>query len=108
MRKGNIITDPKITLSESSFWNYFVPKIILECFYSKIEKTGGRTPITETMPYDHEQWVGATNLIMDLYPLVKPGICDSVLDNNNNIVNFSTSMEIPVVQNKISVKYYQI
>ena len=41
---------------------------------------------------------------MDIYKLIKPGICDSILDDNNNIVNFSTDMELPVLVNKIVVK----
>ena len=40
---------------------------------------------------------------MDIYPLIKPGICDSILDSNNNIVNFSMDMDLPIVYNKIKV-----
>ena len=56
--------------------------------------------------YDGE-WEHITNLIMDIYPKIKPGICDSILDNNNNITNFSTQMERACLRNIINVQYYQ-
>ena len=90
------------TLSEQSFWNYFVPEKILKPFYSKQQY--GREAITESTKYDAPEWAAATALIMDIYKLIKPGICDSILDDNNNIVNFSTDMELPVLVNKIVVK----
>ena len=95
-RRGNIIGSNQTTLSEYSFWNYFVPSI-LKTYYSNT--------ITETTNYDSDIWKAATALIMDIYALVKPGICDSILDSNNNIVNFSTEMEIPILINKVTVKY---
>lgn len=90
------------TLSEQSFWNYFVPEKILKPFYSKQQY--GREAITESTKYDAPEWAAATALIMDIYKLIKPGICDSILDDNNNIINFSTDMELPVLVNKIVVK----
>lgn len=103
LRKGNLITTKAKTLSEQSFWNYFVPTMILDKYYKK--KYAGRQAITETTEYDSSEWQAATELIMDIYALIKSGICDSILDENNNIVNFSTDLELPVVYNKINVKY---
>ena len=103
LRKGNLITTKAKTLSEQSFWNYFVPTMILDKYYKK--KYAGRQAITETTEYDSTEWQAATELIMDIYALIKSGICDSILDENNNIVNFSTDLELPVVYNKINVKY---
>lgn len=97
MRKGHIILDNNMTLSENSFWNYIVPAII-EKYYPSI---GEASDIYGT------EWTHATNLIMDIYPLIKPGICDSILDNNNNITNFSTKMERACLRNIINVQYYQ-
>ena len=97
MRKGHIILDNNMTLSENSFWNYIVPTII-EKYYPDINDS---SDIYGTV------WTHATNLIMDIYPLIKPGICDSILDNNNNITNFSTQMERACLRNIINVQYYQ-
>lgn len=105
MRKGNLITTNEKTLSEQSFWNYFVPTFILDAIYSK--SAAGRNAIDETTEYDANEWKAATKLIMDIYALIKPGICDSILDENNNIVNFSSELEMPVLINKIEVKYKQ-
>ena len=93
------------TLSEQSFWNYFVPTKILDIYYRT--KGLGRQPITETTEYDSDEWKAATTLIMDLYPRFKAGICDSILDNNNNITNFSTEMERACLRNLIDVEYYK-
>ena len=103
LRKGNLITTKAKTLSEQSFWNYFVPTMILDKYYTK--KYAGRQAITETTEYDSTEWQAATELIIDIYALIKSGICDSILDENNNIVNFSTDLELPVVYNKINIKY---
>lgn len=105
MRKGNLIMSNDKTLSEQSFWNYFVPTFILDAIYK--HSGTGRNAITETTEYDAEEWKAASKLIMDIYALIKPGICDSILDENNNIVNFSSDLEMPVLFNKIEVKYKQ-
>ena len=98
MRRGNIILDdPSMTISEKSFWHYLVPEILKTCYN-----------IGPTSDINGADWTGATNLIMDIYPLVKPGICDSILDSNNNITNFSTDMERACIQNLVSVEYYNI
>ena len=102
IRRGNLNSPIAKSISENSFWNYFVP-IILDHFYANAGN--GREAINDTTDYDSIEWQAATKLIMDIYPLIKPGICDSILDEHNNIVNFSTDMEVPVVYNKINVKY---
>ena len=109
-RRGHLITEPAATISEQSFWQYFVEQKVLNGIYADTETdkakiAAGMSPIDVTTDYDSEEWKAACNLIMDIYPLVKPGICDSILDDNNNIVNFSTDMELPIVYNKINVKY---
>jgi hypothetical protein len=98
MRKGSISLDNEMTLSENSFWNYLVPKIIDTYYAGRIK--------ADSNIYDGE-WEHITNLIMDIYPKIKPGICDSILDNNNNITNFSTQMERACLRNIINVQYYQ-
>lgn len=102
MRKGHLIQQDEKTLSENSFWNFFVPKILS---YYNITKYTDDTAIATDI--DSNTWQCATNLIMDIYAKVKPGICDSILDNNNNITNFSTDMERACLQNKINVRYSQ-
>lgn len=106
MRKGYIKTVNEKTLSEYTFWNYFV-KDILDNFYSEKATNIVRSEyISDDTEFDADIWVKANNLIMDIYRKVKSGICDSILDNNNNIVNFSTAMECAALFNKITVKHY--
>lgn len=98
IRRGNFEGEPKVTLSEFAFWNYLVPEILKIAY-----PTGNLNGIYTKTDYDDEIWEAATKLIMDIYPLIKPGICDSILDSNNNIVNFSMDMDLPIVYNKIKV-----
>jgi hypothetical protein len=102
LRRGNLNSPQSRSISEDSFWNYVVPNMILSPYKNA---DAGREAINESTDYDSQEWEAATKLIMDIYPLIKPGICDSILDDNNNIVNFSTDMELPVLFNKINVKY---
>lgn len=97
LRKGNIILSNEKTLSEQSFWSYLVP-YILTTYYKDINSESD---------INGDAWTHATKLIMDLYPRFKPGICDSILDNNNNITNFSTEMERACLRNLINVEYYK-
>lgn len=103
IRRGNLNTPLTSSISENSFWNYFIPTFVLSCYSNT--SYADRKAITDESSYDSIEWLAASKLIMDIYALVKPGICDSILDDNNNIVNFSTDMEVPVVFNKINVKY---
>lgn len=94
-RKGNLIYDIHDTLSEYSFWNYFAKQIIND-YYPNIQ---------EDTDLDSQDWKQATRLLIDIYKLVKPGITDSILDDNNNIVNFSTDLDVAVLCNKVNVLY---
>jgi len=97
-RKGNLIGEAEHTLSESSFWNYFAPKII-----NKYYVRNGKPVFEVDSLVDSDEWLGAEQLIYDLYALVKAGICDSILDDNNNITNFSLGTEAAVVINKVNI-----
>lgn len=98
MRKGNIIGDHQYTISEASFWNYFACEEILKNYYKN-------TIDTDTYP-TNEYWVGASKLLYDLYVLIKASIDDSVLDDNNNITNFSMEQEGAIVINKLNTVQY--
>ena len=50
-------------------------------------------------------WTNIDNLVYDLYTQMKATFCDGVLDDNNNIVNFSMDNEIPVVRLNSTYKY---
>jgi len=50
-------------------------------------------------------WTDVDSLIYDLYTALKVVFADSVLDDNNNIVNYSMDSEIPVVRLNITYKY---
>lgn len=97
-RKGNILGDHEFTISEASFWNYFVCEKILKTHYK--DKL-----VIDTYP-TNEYWVGASKLLYDIYVLVKASIDDSILDDNNNITNFSMEQEGAIVYNKLNVIQY--
>lgn len=94
MRKGYELTNYENTISEKAFWMYFVPKIIRTYYYKHIQ---------EDTAMDSPWWKAITVLIQDLYCLCKPAFCDNILDEGNNIVNFSMSNEVAVV--RINVEY---
>lgn len=94
-RRGNFVTEPKSTLSEYSFWQYFAPSIIKK-YYPKI---------TESTDLNDDEWIHAEALIMDIYRLLKPGITDAILDDNNNIVNYSMDQDIAVVRCLPNISY---
>ena len=50
-------------------------------------------------------WQNIDNLIYSLYTQFKATFADSILDDNNNIVNFSMDNELPVVRLNIKYKY---
>jgi hypothetical protein len=93
-RKGYELTNYENTISEKAFWMYFVPKIIRTYYYKKIQ---------EDTSMDSPWWKAITILIQDLYCLCKPAFCDNILDDGNNIVNFSMSNEVAVV--RVNVEY---
>ena len=43
--------------------------------------------------------------LTNTYPLLKPAFSDSILDDNNNIVNFSCEQEIPVLRIRLNYAY---
>lgn len=94
MRKGYELTNYENTISEKAFWMYFIPKIIRTYYYKHIQ---------EDTAMDSPWWKAITVLIQDLYCLCKPAFCDNILDEGNNIVNFSMSNEVAVV--RINVEY---
>ena len=96
LRRGDLISNSDITLSEKDFWNYLI-KMLLNKYYA--------TKITETTPITDNAWTHAELLIIDLYKLFKPGISDSILDDNNNIVNYSMDQDIAIIRCKFNVKY---
>ena len=95
IRRGDIVSDTDDTLCEKYFWNYLV-KTILNKYYPNI---------TESTDIDGKEWKQAERLIIDLYKLLKPGLSDSILDDNNNIVNYSMDQDIAIVRCVFNVKY---
>lgn len=102
-RLGNLIGDDDKTLSEYSFWNYFVPELIRRYYMSS--NSNGYTQLNESTNIDDDAWTCAATLIMDIYKLLKAGITDSILDENNNIVNFSTDQDLAIVRCCVNFSY---
>ena len=96
MRKGILQNTYADQLTEKSFWMYLIPAII-ERFYPKLDLANENV--------NCENWIKIDNLIRDLYTQFKATFCDSILDDNNNIVNFSMENELPVVRLNITYKY---
>lgn len=97
-RVGAIQNQLETELTEKSYWQYMVPKLISKYYYSSYTDMN-------VEDVDSELWTHITNLAMDIYKLIKVTLCDSVLDDNNNIVNFSMSNELPVVRLNITYRY---
>lgn len=95
MRRGDLKASEDDTLSEKEFWNYLI-KVILNKYYPNI---------TESTDIYDKEWKAAERLIIDLYKLIKPGISDSVLDDNNNVVNYSMDQDIAIIRCMFDVKY---
>lgn len=95
MRRGDLKASEDDTLSEKEFWNYLI-KVILNKYYPNI---------TESTDIYDKEWKAAEHLIIDLYKLIKPGISDSILDDNNNVVNYSMDQDIAIIRCMFDVKY---
>lgn len=95
MRRGDLIASSDETLSEKEFWNYLI-KVLLSKYYPNI---------TESTDIYEKEWKAAERLIIDLYKLIKPGISDSILDDNNNVVNYSMDQDIAILRCTFDVKY---
>ena len=96
MRKGTLQDTYKTQLTEKSFWMYLIPQILVK-YYPEVDFADE--------DINGEKWTQIDNLVRDLYTQFKPTFCDSILDDNNNIVNFSMDNELPVVRLKITYKY---
>lgn len=97
-RVGNTQNNLQTELTEKSFWQYMAPKIISK-YYLKSYSDMNDEDI------DGETWTNISNLLLDIYKSLKAVFCDSVLDDNNNIVNFSLPNELPVIRLNITYKY---
>lgn len=97
-RRGTVQSTYEKQLTERSFWLYFIPKIITEFYSSSMVDLNNED-------INGDLWTNIDNLIYDLYTQMKATFCDSILDDNNNIVNFSMDNEIPVIRLNITYKY---
>jgi hypothetical protein len=93
LRKGVLQTSNETQLTEKAFWSYLIPTII-ENFYN-----------IDGEDIDSQEWQYIDNLVSDLYTQLKVTFCDSILDDNNNIINFSMDNELPVVRLNITYSY---
>lgn len=96
MRKGTLQNSYETQLTEKAFWMYLIPTIIHD-YYNNIDFSEEEI--------NGEAWTHIDNLVRDLYTQFKATFADSILDDNNNIVNFSMDNELPVVRLKITYKY---
>jgi len=64
-----------------------------------------RNRIENDSPIESFRSSGMESDMKNVYPLLKPAFSDSILDDNNNIVNFSCEQEIPVLRVKLNYKY---
>ena len=95
-RRGILQNTYQDQLTEKSFWMYFVP-MIMKKYYGNIH--------LEEEDVNGDVWRAIDNLVMDIYTQMKATFADSILDDNNNIVNFSMDNEIAVVRLNIQYKY---
>ena len=51
------------------------------------------------------KWTAINTDVLNSYPALKPVFDDNVLDDNNNIVNYSCANEISVVRIKLNYVY---
>lgn len=98
LRVGAVQNQLETELTEKSFWQYMVPKIISKYYYASFSDLN-EEDVNGTL------WNHINSLVVDIYKLMKATFCDSVLDDNNNIVNFSMDNELPVVRLNITYKY---
>lgn len=90
-RRGNSqIGELKSQVNEHAFWYYVVKDLIYPEFEKQIESG------------DYSNF---ERFVYDVYSSIKYVLTDSILDDNNNIVNFSLPNEIPVIRLNISYDY---
>ena len=97
-RVGAVQSGYETELTEKAFWQYMVPQIISKYYNSTYNDMNDES-------VDGDKWQHITNLVVDIYKQMKPTFCDSVLDDNNNIVNYSMDNELPVIRLNITYKY---
>jgi hypothetical protein len=101
LRKGSVQQgDLEKELTEKSFWQHFVPYLINK-YYGHDSLKG---ELLE-QSVNGDLWNGITNLVLDIYRQMKVVFCDSILDDNNNIIDYSMDNELPVVRLNITYKY---
>ena len=93
-RLGILQNSYSTQLTEKAFWMYVMPYIIREIYGD-----------VATEDINDSTWSYIDNLARDLYISLKATFVDSILDDNNNIVNFSMDNELPVVRLNITYKY---
>lgn len=98
LRRGNIQNTYETQLTEKAFWMYLVPTIIKQFYKSSLIDFNEED-------INGDLWTNIDNLVYDLYTQLKATFCDSILDDNNNIVNYSMDNELPVVRLNITYKY---
>ena len=96
MRKGIIQSTYEKQLTEKAFWMYLIPTLIKK-YYNDVDLSDE--------DINGSVWQHIDNLVYALYTQFKATFADSVLDDNNNIVNFSMDNELPVVRLNIKYKY---
>jgi hypothetical protein len=81
---------------------------------TKLKKVTGDSGMTEKRFWQkfivdylkqHSSDEDAITNIINAYKFYKPAIEDSVLDDNNNIVNYSLASEMPIIRLNITYKY---
>ena len=77
-------------MTEKKFWQEFIVK-----YFETNKDTDGNITVDAAM----------VNNAVNAYKFYKPAIEDSVLDDNNNIVNYSLASEMPIVRLNITYKY---
>lgn len=94
LRLGTLQTDESTQLTEKAFWNYMVPQII-----NKYYKDAINSDINGNV------WKGIDRLVYDLYTSLKVVFADSILDDNNNIINYTMDNELPVIRLNLTYRY---
>ena len=87
--------------------NYPVQIITAKFLYDGIDSILGTLGITlESSDLTSEKWVIVNMMVKDLYMILAASLADSVLDENNNVVNYSLPNEIPVFRlNQLTYSY---
>lgn len=118
-RRGTLRSSLDLQLTEKSFFQRLMPAIIIFCYTDYVKQTDYKgnqdkldfnkiltqENLNSLSKLSSRDWNGISNLCLDLYKHVKATLSDSILDDNNNIVNFTMENELPVIRLNISYKY---